>query len=141
MAPTIADIMRGIEARLATIPGLRVGASFGTPDQINPPAAIVEVPPIQNYHAAMRQGTVELSPTVVVLVSSALSRTGQMALAEYANPTGPQSVRAAIEADKTLGEVVDQCVVRSFRPLGLEEVGELPFYGGIFTLTVTAAGL
>ena len=88
----------------------------------------------------MRQGTFELAPTVVILVSAALSRTGQMALAEYANPTGPQSVRNAIETDKTLGGVVDQCVVRSFRPLGLEEVGELPYFGGLFTLTVTAEG-
>lgn len=141
MAPTIADIMRGIETRLATIDGLRVGADFGAPDQINPPAAIVEVPPVPNYHLAMRRGTVELTPTVVVLVSSAVSRTGQMALAEYANPTGPRSVVAAIEADKTLAGVVDSCVVRSFRPMGLEEVGELPYFGGIFTLTVTVEGL
>jgi hypothetical protein len=135
MAPTIADIMRGIENALKTIPGLRVG-SDGSPDQINPPAAIVGIPPVPNYHQAMRRGTVELSPTVLILISAAVSRTGQMALAEYANPTGASSVVAAIEADKTLGGLPVQAVVRSFRPLGLEEVGEVNYFGGLFTLTV-----
>jgi hypothetical protein len=135
MAPTIADIMRGIETRLLTIDGLRVPGN-GTPDQINPPAAVVGVPDVPNYHQAMRRGTVELSPTVLILVSAAVSRTGQMALAEYANPSGPSSVVAAIEADKSLGGLPVQAVVRSFRGLGLEKVGEVPYYAGLFTLTV-----
>jgi hypothetical protein len=140
MAPTIADIMRGIENRLKTIDGLRVG-SDGSPDQINPPAAIVGIPPVPNYHLAMRRGTVELSPTVLILVSAAVSRTGQMALAEYANPSGPGSVVAAIEGDKSLGGLPVDCVVRSFRPLGLEEVGEVQYFGGLFTLTVNVDDL
>lgn len=139
MAPTIADIMRGLEVRLATIDGLRV-ASDGQPDQINPPAAIVQVPPIDNYHATFQRGRLVLSPTVLVLVSAAVSRVGQMALAEYADPTGPRSVVTALEGDKTLGGVAEDLVVRSFRPLGLEDVGEIGYFGGLFTLMVIAVG-
>ncbi|MFI7042584.1 hypothetical protein ACIBI0_38405 [Microbispora rosea] len=139
MAPTIADVMRGIEDRLRTISGLRV-PSDGQPDQINPPAAVVAVPPVGDYHATMRRGRMTLAPTVLVMVSAAVSRKGQMDLAEYANPTGARSVVTAVEADRTLGGVAEDCVVRNFRPLGLEEVGELGFFGGLFTLTVITVG-
>lgn len=139
MAPSIVDVMTGIEARLETIPGLRTSEYI--PDQINPPVAIVGVPPIPDYHVTMGRGRFLLEPTVTILVSAALDRTGQRALAEYANPTGERSIVAAIEADKTLGGAVHDCIVVSFNPLGLEDVGSIDYYGGIFTLRVVASGV
>lgn len=143
MAPTIEQIMDGIEARLDTIPGLR--ASDINPGSVNvsgnASAAIVGVPPVTNYHATFGSGRMTLDDiTVTVLVSSAHDRTGQKRLAGFANPTGTTSVKAAIEADKTLGGVVDDCVVVSFRPLGLEEVGVIGYFGGVFTLRAIAIG-
>lgn len=142
-APTIADVMRGIEDRLRTISGLRV-PSDGQPDAVNPPAGIVAVPPVDSYHATMRRGRMTLTPTVLILVSAAVSRKGQMDLAEYANPTGARSVVTAVEEKtsdgKALGGIAEDCVVLRFRPLGLEEVGELGFFGGLFTLTVVTVG-
>lgn len=139
MAPTIAAVMRGIEERLETIDGLRV--SDVSPDQINPPAAIVGVPPIERYHLTMGRGKFEISPTITVLVSAALDRIGQLKLAAYANPTGPESIVVALEGDKTLGGVVDSCHVIDFRPLGMEDVGLIGYYGGVFTLAVYASGV
>lgn len=130
--------MLGIESRLATITGLRV--SEFVPDQVNPPQAIVGVPPIPEYRAAFARGIYRLEPTVTVLVSAALDRTGQLKLASYANATGASSIPAAIEADKTLGLAGVECLVKSFQPLGLEAVGALGYYGGVFTLTVQATG-
>lgn len=138
-APSVADIMRGLEARLRTIPGLRVPED-GQPDAINPPTAIVGIPAVDNYHATMRRGRMLVSPTVLVLVSAAVSRVGQIELTEYAAPAGPKSVVAAVEADRTLGGAAEAAVVRSFRPLGLEEVGEIGYFGGLFTVTVVALG-
>lgn len=137
-APSVLDVMRGVQTRLATISGLRVSAI--APDQITPPLAIVGVPPIENYHATMRRGRATYEPTVYILVSAALDRTGQEALAGYANPTGPTSIIAAIEGDRTLGGVAEDCIVRSFRPLGVEEVGQIGYYGGAFELMVITAG-
>lgn len=131
--------MLGIEARLATIAGLRVSEII--PDQINPPAAIVGVPPIPNYRIAMGKGAYELAPTVTVLVSAALDRVGQLQLAGYADPTGASSIITAIEGDRSLGGAVADCVVESFRPIGLEEVGVIGYYGGVFTLKCIAAGV
>lgn len=139
MAPTIVEVMQGIEARLETIAGLRV--SDVVPDQINPPQGIVGVPPIPAYHATMGRGKFTIEPTVTVLVSAAQDRSGQQNLAAYADPTGDKSVVVAIEGDKTLGGVVDDCVVVSFEPLGLQEVGLVGYYGGRFQLRAIASGV
>lgn len=136
-APTILQVMQGIETRLATISGLTT--SEFVPDKINPPMAIVGVPPI-DYRVTMQKGVFTLNPTVTVFVSAAFDRLGQTALAGYANPTGSTSVIVAIEGDKTLGGVVEDCIVVDFRPLGLEEVGQVGYYGGVFNLRVLAAG-
>lgn len=138
MAPTIVQIMDGIEARLATITGLNT--SEIAPDQINPPQAIVGVPPIPRYHQSMQMGKFQLEPSVTVFVSTAYDRAGQRALAEYANPTGTKSIRAAIEGDRTLGGVVDDCIVTDFAPMGLVKVGEVEYIAGQFSLAVIASG-
>jgi hypothetical protein len=127
-------IMQGIEARLATIPGLRV--SDTVPGAVNPPQAVVGVPPVDSYVTSLGGVRPTLAPTVTVLVSAAMDRTGQLALAAYADPSGPLSVPAAIAADPTLGGVVGGCQVTRFDPLGVEEVGLVGYFGGRFTLRV-----
>ena len=101
---------------------------------------MVGVPPIDDYWTSMKRGAFELSPTVMVLTSTAIDRAGQRSLAAFADPTGSSSVVAAIHGDRTLGGTVDSCHVQSFRPLGIDEVGTVGYYGGIFTLYVVAAG-
>lgn len=136
-APTILQVMQGIETRLATISGLNTSEFVS--DQVSVPCAIVGIPPI-NYRETMQKGKFSLAPTVTVLVSAALDRNGQIQLAGYANPTGSTSIIVAIEGDKTLGGVVDDCIVWDFRPLGMEEVGLIGYYGGVFELRVIATG-
>jgi len=138
MAPSIEAVMDGLEARLATIGGLRV--SDVSPGQISPPCAIVGVPDVPDYRLTFRNGFAALSFTVVVLVSAALDRNGQKALAGYANFTGSTSIRTAIEGDKTLGGIVSDTVVDSFRPLGVEEVNNIGYFGGVFTVRVVSSG-
>jgi len=130
--------MLGVETRLATISGLRV-AEY-KPDQINPPQAVVGVPPIPDYRRAFGRGIFAVDPTVTVLVSAAMDRAGQIKLASYADVTGANSIPAAIEADKTLGLTGVECYVLSFQPLGLEEVGVIGYYGGVFQLRCIVPG-
>lgn len=137
-ATTIPAVMAGIETRLKTITGLRTAAYAA--DQVNPPMAIVAPPAIDNYRATFARGQFVLEPEVYVLVSASLDRVGQTALAGFASPVGAGSIPAAIEGDRTLGGVVSDCVVQSFRPLGVEEVGVIGYYGGVFTLMVIANG-
>ena len=144
MAATIPDIMAGLKDRLAAVSGLRV--TDYAPDNPNPPCAFPLVPPIPSYRLTMRRGTYQIPFRVVVLTGAQVDRVGQKALAGYANPTGVQSIRAAIEGDRdttgtqTLDGLVNDVVVESFDPDGLQEVGLVPYYGGIFLVTVTASG-
>lgn len=136
--PTILEVMRAIESALDDISGLRTTEFIK--DQMSPPFAMVGVPEITDYHGAFKSGMMTISPRVYVFVSSVVDRIGQTNLANYANPTGAQSIKAALEADNTLGGVVSQVVVKSFRPLGAEEMGALGYYGGVFDLFVVATG-
>lgn len=136
--PTILEVMNAIESALDDIPGLRTTAFIK--DQMAPPFAMVGVPEIPDYHGAFRSGSMTISPRVYVFVSSVVDRIGQTKLSEYANPTGVSSIKAALEADNTLGGVVAQVVVKSFRPLGAEEMGAFNYYGGVFDLMIVATG-
>lgn len=139
MAPTILQVVQGIETQLATIDGLRV--TEYVPDQINPPQASVGPPAIPEYRSSFRRGIFAITPTVTIFTSAATDRAGQWALMDYMNPTGSKSIPAAIEADKTLGGLVDDCIVDNFTPLGLEQVGALGYYGGVFSLRVICPGM
>jgi hypothetical protein len=136
---TLEAIIQAIETRLQTISGLRTNDI--SPGQITPPCAIVGIPPIPSYHATFGVGgRWRIEPTVTVLTSMAMDRAGQQKLLAYADRSGSNSIFAAIEADRTLGGTVEDCVVDSFRPLGQSEVGEIGYYGGVFDLRVIAPG-
>lgn len=138
MAPTLLQVMEGLATRLLAIDNLNV--SIEMPDQAVAPHAAVGVPPVTEYHSTMARGLFTMAPTITVYTSSAEGHHGQLHLAEFANPVGAWSIRAAIEDDRTLGGVVSDCVVMSFEPQGLEEVGGQHFYVGQFTLQCVAPG-
>jgi hypothetical protein len=133
--PSLEELLGAVEARLATIPRLNVGDLV--PSAINPPQAVVGVPDIPDYTPAVQGRRPILRLTVLVLVSSGISRLGQQQLARYADPVGDESIPAVIHADRTLGGVVGDCLVASFRALGIQEVGIIGYFGGQFVLKVT----
>lgn len=134
--PTLRQILAGIADRLERIPGLHV-TDFA-PGQINPPAAIVGVPPIGTYLTSLGGRRPVLEPTVTVLVSSVVDRAGQLTLADFASPEGERSIPAAFASEqaRTLGGLVGSCLVVSFEPFGLQDVGVIGYFGGVFTCQV-----
>jgi hypothetical protein len=137
-APTSVAIMDGIETRLDTIAGLRV--SDISPGAISPPCAIVGVPDVPEYRSTMGRGVWTPDFTVTVLVSATMDRIGQKLLAAYADVSGASSIVAAIEGDRTLGGLVHECWVDSYRNLGLDEVGVIGYFGGVWTLRMSVPG-
>lgn len=135
--PTIANIMAGIETRLQTISGLRTNDVV--PGQIVVPFAFVGVPEIPDYLATLGRGHWDITPTITVGVSTSMDRAGQIALAGYVDHSGTNSIPAAIDADKTLNNLVEYCVVKSFRPQAIE-IGQVIYYGGVFEVEVAASG-
>jgi len=130
----VLNVMDAIEARLSTISGLRV--SDVSPGQVNPPQAIIGTPNVE-YHA-VHSGGDEHDFQLYVLTSAALDRIGQRLLAEFAASSGARSIRATLEADRSLGGVADDVRVTRFRVLGRREVGLIGYFGGVFTVEVLA---
>ena len=138
MPVDLPTLLTAIKDSLAGITDLNI-RDFA-PDQVTPPVAWVDLPPIPDYFKTMNKARVELAPTVTVATSRVLDRGGQMKLAGYANPAGATSVHAALMADRTLGGNAEECVVAAFRPLGRLEVAQVGYFGGVFTLMVIARG-
>ena len=82
---------------LKTITGLRV-TPWGI-EKITPPAAVICLPERIDYDATYGRGSDQYPDlTVIVLVGKPAERSARKAIAAYADGSGPQSVKAAVEA-------------------------------------------
>lgn len=129
---TTAQIREGIAGQLRSISQLRqVHAEF--PDQITVPCAIV-LDRQGEYHQALgdpghSQVTVEVLVLTGAIGSAGIARSYRE-LDAFISPTGPQSVKAAIEGDITLGGVTDTVIVERYRDKGRLTFGG-PEYVGV----------
>jgi hypothetical protein len=110
MPATVSQVAVGLAARLSTISGLRV--STYQPEQMNPPFAYPQINRIE-YHRAFGGGDVVMDWTIHVVVGRWTDRTAHALLDDFLSYSGTKSIRAAIEADKTLGGVCQTLIVRS----------------------------
>lgn len=67
---------------------------------------------VTEYHQAMHNGQETWSLTVEAFVAGGGDQTAQIVLDELLNSSGAHSVKAAIEADLTLGGATDDLIVR-----------------------------
>lgn len=120
MAATVSEIMTGLKDRLATVSGLRT--SDYLPDNVNPPVAIPALESI-DYHQASRGGAAIHQLNITVIVGSASERSAQGRLDGYLSYSGATSIRAAIEADPTLGGVAQTSIVNQAGGISAIEIG------------------
>ena len=131
----IYNIRAGIATNLGTISGLR--SSPEIPDSPNPPIAIINLDTIE-YDEAFNGGLTRYNFVVTLVVGRAAERTMQRKLDAYCQPTGAQSVKVAIESDRTLdGEVYDLRVERS-NVVGSITINDQIYLAAEFTVTVFA---
>jgi hypothetical protein len=102
------QVMTGIKDRLATISGLRAYAS--QPPQVNPPLAFPIINSI-SYHKAMAGGLVLYDLSVILIVGRYDDNRSHDLLDDFISYSGAKSLRAAIEADQTLGGVAQTTIV------------------------------
>lgn len=133
MAATISQVNAGITARLATISGLR--AFDYQPDNAYPPYAFPSLSNIE-YHKAMAGGAQIYTYNVTVVTGRVDDRSAQDELDGYASYDGAKSVRAAIEADRTLGGVVDTLLLSNSANVSAMSIGDNNYIVLDFTLTV-----
>ena len=96
-------VRSNLKTRLATISGLKTYDSI--PDSVNVPAAIVGQLDL-NFDATFNRGYDNATCTILVIVGCMSESAGQAKLDGYLSSTGSTSVKAAIEADKTLSGAV-----------------------------------
>lgn len=102
---------------LATIPKLNTHAYY--PGVINAPAAVV-LRRENRYSPAVDIGA-DVTLAVRLYLSIGNPTGNQAALDDYLAPSGPQSLRAVIEADPTLGGTVDFAIATTAEAEGLVE--------------------
>jgi hypothetical protein len=126
---SITELRAGIKTNLATINGLRV--SDYQPDNINPPVAIV-FPVSLNYDETFHRGMQTYTFAVQVIVGRVSERTGQSTIDSYCSSTGTNSIKLAIESDKTLAGKAFDLRVTDMRNYGELIVGEVNYLSAEF---------
>ena len=111
MPATISQVKDGLKAAIQTISGLR--AFDYQPDQVNPPFAWPTLDEIRYHQTGFAAGGVVMDFTITLVVQRVSERVAQDALDQYMAWTGTKSLRAAIEADRTLGGVCEDLIVGS----------------------------
>lgn len=124
MPATVSQVADGIKVRLATVSGLRTFSY--QPEQLNPPVAFPVLESVE-YHRAFGGGDVQMRWQVFVIVGRYLDRVAHSNLDGFLSYSGATSLRAAIEADRTLGGVVNTLVLDSGMSVGSLTVAEADF--------------
>lgn len=129
MTATITAVRTALAEALSTIDGLRTFATL--PDNIAPPAAVVEPDTgiFLEYGTALAGQADDIRLRVGLFVSRASDRAGAGKLDGYIASNGPHSIRAAVEADPTLGGVVDSVQVTQALNWGQVTFGGVDYYG------------
>lgn len=134
----IADLRQGIAQNLSKIVGLRTAETI--PDNPNPPIAVVSLNKVAyNKTFQTSAGFSEYDFTVTVIVSRVSERNAQEKLDAYCAPTGATSIKAAIEADRTLGGAAYDVRVTDLTAYGTISIADVNYLSGEFMLTVLAS--
>lgn len=105
------------------------------PDEINVPCAVV-VPIEGDYNYTIHATKDKDIFHVIVLVNRSNNRSAQNELNTYLTRIGATSIKAAIEADKTLGSVVHWARVMRWERYGDWTVGGKQYLGVQFVVEV-----
>jgi hypothetical protein len=131
---SISQIRTALATNLATISGLRTAAEI--PDLPNPPIAVVSLESV-TYDQAYAKGMTNYTFTITVIVGRSAEREAQRKLDGYIS-TGANSVKNAIESNKTLGGYAYDCRVVSMNSVGSVTISDTTYLAADFTVTVIA---
>jgi hypothetical protein len=131
---SITAIRTALATNLGTISGLRTAAEI--PDLPNPPIAVVSLDSV-TYDQAYAKGMTTYTFTVTVIVGRSAEREAQRKLDGYIS-TGANSIKNAVESDKTLGGNAYDCRVVSMNSVGSVTISDTTYLAADFTVTVIA---
>lgn len=139
MTASFPDVRQALANRIATISGLTVYNTI--PDSVTVPAAIIGPPagqmPFLHYSDTFDGGVTYLL-AIRVYVSRYDSPMAQDALDPFVAPTGSQSLDATIDADPSLGGVVEYANLVEVRNYGKYTIGDVDYVGAEWLVRVMA---
>lgn len=121
MPAALSDVRAGLAAALGTISGLRVNEN-ATDDPV-PPCAVLSMNTL-TFDSTLARGADQMEWTVTLIVGRADDRAAMRRLETWMAGSGATSVKAAIEADTTLGGRVLMARVVEFRNIGSVDRGD-----------------
>ncbi len=133
----IALVRSGLADNATAIEGLRTFAYI--PDSAVPPVFFVGEVEI-TFDRTFGRGMDELQIRCRVLVSAADDRSGQAALDGYLTGSGELSIKAALEAERTLDGACDDLHVMRVIGYGKYDLGDLAYLGAEFVVRVIGEG-
>jgi hypothetical protein len=128
---SITDLRTGIATNLATISGLRTSPTL--PDNPNPPIALV-TPISVSFDDSFKRGMQTYTFVISVIVGRVDERTAQNKLDAFVSSTGTQSIKLAVESDKTLGGNAFDCRITEMRNYGELTIGDVIYLSAEFTV-------
>lgn len=132
---TIDELGEALKTRLETISGLRV--SWLPPEQINVPQAVI-LPGSGTYHVRPGDGQ---GVTFHIVIYAASAQQGNQRGADkvlpYIDKSGASSIKAALEAEKTLGGKASELYVRPWHDFdALKDYNGQEYWGAIVDVEV-----
>lgn len=135
MAATVSEAATGIKNQLNTIAGLRCFDYI--PDNFQPPMAMVAIDSVE-YHQAFGGGDPVYNFNVTVVVARTAERNAFLRLDGFLSWDSPTSIRAAIEADKTLNGTIQNCFVPSAGDISAIQINDATYLSVVFNVIVHA---
>ena len=128
----------GLKTRLATITSIKqIFSPSEIPDSVNAfPCAII-LPGKTNYDSSFQDSTSgDITFRILILLGKPDMPSALNSILDYTDPTGTDSVRAAIHADGTLGGNADACQVISNSGAGYTVWGGIIYLSTEFVISV-----
>jgi hypothetical protein len=134
---SIGAIRDGIAKNLGAIANLRIAPTI--PDNPNPPIVVISLNKVA-YNQSMKSSSqlVEYTFTLTAIISRVTERTAQDRLDAFCAATGDMSIKAAVEADRTLDGSAFDCLVTEMSAYGQVTLGDVDYLSAEFSLTVYA---
>lgn len=137
-APALSDIREGLRVRLDTVPDVQ--ASAYRISNYTAPVLMVMGPEDIEYHQAMQNGHDQWMLVVMAFAGLVSEEGAQRTLDKFIPATGTSSVKAAIEADKTLGGLGLRVIVESCTGYREYQVGGQAVLGAEWRVRIEADG-
>lgn len=131
----LSTIRAAMGTALSNVSNLRVRELI--PALVVPPMAVVQPQQIE-YDLNANRGVNRYTFTVTVFVVKADDRSAQLRVDPFVSTSGPQSVKAALEADRTLGGEVDTLRVTNVSNYSSQDANDVLYLAVDFEVEVYA---